>query len=47
VKREQGWVYGFTEPYQIFMPYTIVENEGTKDREDLKRILDSFEVISN
>jgi len=46
VKREQGWIYGFTEPYQIFILYTIVENGGTKDRQDLKRILDSFVVIS-
>lgn len=48
VKREQGWVYGFSEPYQIFILYMIVEKEGSsgKDREDLKRILDSFEVFS-
>ncbi len=45
VKREQGWIYGFTEPYQIFILYTILENEGTSDRQDLKKILDSFEVI--
>ena len=23
-KREQGWVYGFSEPYQIFILYLIV-----------------------
>ncbi len=46
VKREQGWIYGFTEPYQIFILYTIVGNERTSDRQDLKKILDSFEVIS-
>jgi hypothetical protein len=46
VKREQGWIYGFTEPYQIFILYTIFEKEGTKDREDLKKILDSFEFIT-
>jgi hypothetical protein len=45
VKREQGWIYGFTEPYQIFILYTILEKEGAKDRQDLKKILDSFEVI--
>ncbi len=44
VKREQGWIYGFTEPYQIFILYMILEKEGSKDREDLKKILDSFEV---
>jgi len=46
VKREQGWIYGFTEPYQIFILYMILEKEGTNDREDLKKILDSLEVIS-
>ncbi len=45
-KREQGWIYGFTEPYQIFILYMILEREGTSDRQDLKKILDSFEVIS-
>ena len=46
VKREQGWIYGFTEPYQIFILYTIFEKEGTNDREDLKKILNSFEFIT-
>lgn len=45
MKREQGWIYGFTEPYQLFILYMIVEKEGNRDREDLKKILDSFEVI--
>jgi len=44
-KREQGWIYGFTEPYQIFIIYSIFEAKGTSDREDLKKILDSFEFI--
>ena len=46
VKREQGWIYGFTEPYQIFILYMIFDKEGTDDRQDLKKMLDSFEVIS-
>ena len=45
VKREQGWIYGFTEPYQIFILYMVMEKEGTNDRQDMKKILDSFEVI--
>ena len=45
LKREQGWIYGFTEPYQIFIIYSLFEKEGTNDREDLKKILDSFEYI--
>jgi len=44
-KREQGWIYGFTEPYQIFIIYSIFEKEGANDRQDLKRILDSFEYV--
>ncbi len=46
VKREQGWIYGFTEPYQIFILYMLVEKEGTNDRQDLRKVLDSFEMIS-
>jgi len=45
VRREQGWIYGFTEPYQIFILYMIMEKEGTNDRQDMEKILDSFEVI--
>jgi hypothetical protein len=46
VKREQGWIYGFTEPYQLFILYMILDKEENKDRDDVKKILDSFEVIS-
>jgi len=46
VKREQGWIYAFSEPYQIFILYMILEKEGTRDRQDIQAILDSFEVIS-
>jgi len=46
LKREQGWIYGFTEPYQIFILYTVLDKEGTNDRQDMRKILDSFEVIS-
>jgi hypothetical protein len=45
VKREQAWIYGFVEPYQIFILYTLFEKEGSNDRQDLKKILDSFEYI--
>ncbi len=44
VRREQGWIYGFTEPYQIFILYMIFDRGGTSDRQDIKKILDSFEV---
>lgn len=46
VKREQGWIYAFSEPYQIFILYMIVGEEGITDRQDIKKILDSFEVTS-
>lgn len=46
VKREQGWIYGFTEPYQLFILYVILEREGGNDREDMKKILGSFEFLS-
>jgi len=45
-RREQGWIYGFVEPYQIFIIYSIFEPGGEKDRQDLKKILDSFEFIT-
>ena len=45
IKREQGWIYAFSEPYQIFILYMILEKEGAKDRQDLKTILNSFEFI--
>ena len=45
VKQEEGWIYGFTEPYQIFILYTIFEKEGVNDRQALKEILNSFEFI--
>jgi len=46
VKREQGWVYGFSEPYQIFILFMILGKEESNDREDIEKILNSFEVIS-
>lgn len=45
VKREQGWIYGFSEPYHVFILYMMLEQAGPSDREDMKKILDSFEVI--
>ncbi len=45
VKWEQGWIYGFTEPYQIFILYMTLLKEGTDDTSAIKQILDSFAVI--
>jgi len=41
-----GWVYGFAEPYQIFIIYMVLEKEGFDDLRDIMKILNSFEVIS-
>jgi hypothetical protein len=45
VKREQGWIYGFVEPYQLFILYVVMGKEEAYDREDMKKILESFEVL--
>ena len=45
VKREQGWIYGFAEPYQIFILYMILEKEGSNDRQEIIGIIDSFRFI--
>ncbi len=41
-----GWVYGFAEPYQIFIIYMVLEKEGVDDLRDIMKILDSFEFVS-
>lgn len=46
VRWQQGWVYAFTEPYQIFILYMMSEKEGSNDLNSLRTILDSFEVVS-
>lgn len=43
---KRGWIYAFSEPYQIFILYMILDKEGSRDRQDMQKILDSFEVIS-
>ena len=41
--REQGWLYAFTEPYQIFILYLVVGEDAESDRRAIRQILDSFE----
>jgi hypothetical protein len=41
-----GWVYGFAEPYQLFIIYMVLEKEGANDLNDITKILDSFEMPS-
>ncbi len=43
-KREQGWIYGFAEPYQILILYRILGRDGVNDHQGMKQILDSFEA---
>jgi hypothetical protein len=43
IKREQGWIYAFSEPYQIFILYMILDKEGANDHQSVKTILNSFE----
>jgi len=45
VKREQGWIYAFSEPYQMFILYMLLDPGGTKDQDALKAIFGSFEYI--
>jgi hypothetical protein len=45
LRRDQGWIYAFAEPYQIFILYIIFDKGGKNDQEALKAILDSFEYI--
>jgi hypothetical protein len=44
VRREQGWIYGFTEPYQVFILYMILEKEGANDSQVINGIVNAFEV---
>ena len=41
-----GWVYGFGEPYQLFIIYMVLQKEGINDLNDVIKILDSFEMTS-
>ena len=43
--RDQGWIYGFAEPFQIFILYMILEGEGAHGAQDLRTILDSFQIL--
>jgi hypothetical protein len=45
VERQQGWVYAFAQPYQIFILYLVLEKEGKIHYGAIKEILDSFEYL--
>jgi hypothetical protein len=42
---KRAWIYAFSEPYQIFILYMILEKESIPDGRALENILDSFEVV--
>jgi hypothetical protein len=41
--RDQGWIYAFAEPYQIFILYFITGENNKFDQEALEKALSSFE----
>ena len=43
--REQGWIYAFAEPYQIFILYLITGQTRAADKEALEQALSSFEYL--
>ncbi len=43
--REQGWIYAFAEPYQIFILYLITGEKRDMDKEALEQGLSSFEYL--
>lgn len=45
IQWERGWIYGFSEPYQIFILYLTKEKENPMDREEMEKILESFEMM--
>lgn len=43
--REQGWIYAFAEPYQIFILYLLAGEKRDMDKEALEQALSSFEYL--
>ena len=43
--REQGWIYAFAEPYQIFILYLITGEKQDMDKEAQEQALSSFEYL--
>jgi len=39
---ENGWIYGFAEPFQIFLLYQLQKPDAASERAALERILGSF-----
>jgi hypothetical protein len=43
--REQGWIYAFAEPFQIFILYLITDKDRANDESALEQALSSFEYL--
>ena len=43
--REQGWIYAFAEPYQIFIFSLITGETRDADKDSIERALSSFEYL--
>ena len=41
-KRENGWIYGFSEPFQIFVLYQLTDPDNEEDRKAVESILSTF-----
>ncbi len=44
-RQEQGWIYGFAEPFQIFILYLITDENRAVDKVALEQALSSFEYL--
>ena len=43
--REQGWIYAFVEPYQIFIFYFVPGMTQEKDKDTIEEVLSTFEYL--
>ena len=43
--REQGWIYAFAEPYQIFIFFLITGENREADKDAMEQALSSFEYL--
>ncbi len=44
-RQEQGWIYGFAEPFQIFILYLITDENRAVNKVALEQALSSFEYL--
>ncbi|RPJ11398.1 MAG: hypothetical protein EHM36_01500 [Deltaproteobacteria bacterium] len=44
-EREQGWIYAFAEPYQIFIFYLVPGMSREKDTKTIEEALSTFEYL--